>query len=128
MDAQDKKRLQVEKARYAKATREFKKNIENEPKLNCTFVNLEFKGADLMFVYGGTRYHLEDGKDCKLPLSVIEHLNSLKIPVKRYRTDPETGFVKPQTEVHQMLQRFSVTPKNFREYTKVLEDANGEDK
>jgi hypothetical protein len=120
MDKEEKAKSQAEKKRITKYAQKRQAEIEAEPKLRCTFVNMETKGLDLAFTYEGLRFHLEDGKEYELPISVVEHLNSLKVPVKRYKTDPASGQLKPETEVSQMLQRFSVIPKSLADYTQKL--------
>ena len=126
MDREAKKKLDSEKKRIRAEAERVKAKVQAETKLKCTFVNLETKGANLEFVFEGNRYRLDDGQEYDLPISVIEHLNSLKVPVMKYKIDPTTGMLKPETEVKQMLQRFSVTPISLREYTEVLKKAQGE--
>ena len=126
MDKEEKAKQAAEKKRIDKYSKSRRAQIEAEPKLRCTFVNMESKGLDLAFTFEGLRYHLEDGKEYDLPISVVEHLNSLKVPVKRYKTDLATGYIKPETEVSQMLQRFSVVPKSLADYTEKLKVAQGE--
>lgn len=64
-----------------------------EERLRIRFSNLETPGAREDFTYEGTRYYLEDGKEYKLPIDVIEHLNGLQIPDPQYEEDPETGQI-----------------------------------
>ena len=64
-----------------------------EDRLRIRFSNLETPGARLDFTLQGNRYHLEDGKEYDLPISVIEHLNGLRIPDPQYEEDPETGQI-----------------------------------
>jgi hypothetical protein len=125
MDKEEKAKTLMEKKKITKYMTSRKAQIEAEPTLRCSFVNMESKGTDLFFTFEGLRYHLEDGKEYDLPISVVEHLNGLKIPVKRYKTDPKTGFLTPETEVAQMIQRFSVVPKSLTDYTEKLKVAQG---
>lgn len=120
MDKDEKRKFEAEKRRMRKATAAIQAKINSEPKLKCTFVNLETKGADLDFTYEGLKFHLDDGKECELPITIIEHLNGLKVPQMKFKTDPETGMIKPETEVRTMIQRFSVTPTNLAQYTRAL--------
>lgn len=122
MNSTEKRKQDAEKARMRKAQAEIKKTLAKSPKLKCNFVNLESKGVDLDFTFMGEKFHLNDGQECVLPLLVVEHINSLKVPVKKYKTDPATGMLQPETEVVQMLQRFSVTPVNLAEYTESLKE------
>lgn len=128
MDRQEKKKLESEKKRIRAYQEKVKEKVENSPKLKCTFVNLESKGVDLDFTYEGLyKYRLVDGWEHVLPLCIIEHLNSLKVPVMKYKTDPASGQLVPDTEVKQMLQRFSVTPTNLTEYTEVMKGGTGKE-
>lgn len=89
------KRLSVNKTKKGEETRMVK------------FLNIEFPGADLMFTKDthkvGTppntnprRWHLKDGEVYKLPVFIIEHLNSLTIPEHNYEIDPRTEQIRSQ--------------------------------
>jgi len=58
-----------------------------EPKVKIKFQHAENPGNDVEFFVDGTYYHLMDGQEIKLPVSVIRHLNSLKYPVYDYIDD-----------------------------------------
>ena len=56
-----------------------KERTIKERTVKVEFKNLEFKGADLSFDYEGVHYDLVDSENYNLPVSVVNHLNSLHV-------------------------------------------------
>ena len=105
--------------------------------LDIVFINNEFPKADLEFttVEGGEppkepggkakpgivrRWHLLDGNNYKLPLHIIEHVNSLKIPESRFEEDPQTGQMTHI--VTYMRHRFTCQPINLSQIVGAKDD------
>lgn len=101
------KNIRVEAAAQTdKTTKE--KATKDDPAVKCKFVNVESPGADVQFTYEKGRYHLYHNQICELPLSVMEHLNSLTVPDSHFEIDPESQQVKGV--VHGVKNRFAVMP------------------
>ena len=84
----------------------------NEKKIECIFIHNEFPKASLEFTFDGRRWHFQDGKPYKMPLHVIEHLNSLVIPESHYDIDASTGQMTAVTRT--LRHRFTCQPVNLR--------------
>lgn len=75
---------------------------EDDPIVKFRFINMEFKGADLEFVFDSgrgrkkgskePRYHFFAGEVYEAPYSVMEMLNNLQVPDNQYVI--ENGMVK----------------------------------
>lgn len=85
--------------------------VKSDPKIEVIFNNLEFEKADLDFTYGGVKFHLVPGQSYKLPVCVVEHLNGLKYPNKRY--DPSAPQGK-QVILDGVKHRFNCQIVNMR--------------
>lgn len=85
----------------------------NEKTIQVKFIHNEFPGADLEFTFDGRRWHLQDGKVYKLPLHVIEHLNTLVVPESHYDIDPQTGQLTQVTRI--LRHRFTCQPINLHQ-------------
>jgi len=85
---------------------------KNEKTIQVVFIHNEFPKADLEFTFDGRRWHLKDGKSYKLPLHVIEHLNSLVVPESHYDIDASTGQMTAITR--SLRHRFTCQPINLR--------------
>ena len=94
----------------------------NEKTIQCIFIHNEFPRADLEFTFDNRRWHLKDGKTFKLPLHVIEHLNSLVVPESHYDIDASTGQMTHVTR--SLRHRFTCQPVNL----KAILEGNKEDK
>jgi hypothetical protein len=127
MDREDKKKLQKEKEKISKYKRDLKKKVANDPKIKCTFVNLESPGVSLDFTYENEGYHFDDGTQYDIRIGVIEHLNGLKVPVRQYKTDPRSGQLIPETEIVAWKNRFSVTPVDMGKYVEGMKSLNESD-
>lgn len=117
VDKEEKAKLAKEKARVNKAMAERLKNLESEEKMRVRFQNIEFPGASLQFNFQSVKtYQLFDGKEYDLPLSVIDHLNSLAVPVyKMYDPEEEKTHFNPEPKdpserIVGVRNRFSIIP------------------
>jgi len=117
MDKEARVKLKDEKKRVATARAKLRKALEKEPKVRVKFQNIEFPKASLSFNFEGVkRYVLLDGQKYDLPVSVINHLNSLAIPIyKMYEADEVAkGFnpepVDPNERITGSINRFSLIP------------------
>jgi len=84
-----------------------------EKTIQVIFIHNEFPKAGLEFTYDGRRWHLKDGLTYKLPLHVIEHLNSLVVPESHYDIDTKTGQLTAVTST--LRHRFTCQPVHLRE-------------
>ena len=67
-------------------------NIKTEkPKtVKIRFQNSENPGGDVPFTYDGESFHLYDGMTYDLSVGVVNHLNNLTYPIKKWvRKNPE---------------------------------------
>ncbi len=85
--------------------------VKNDPLIEVRFTNIESPGVALSFTYGGKRFELDDGQVVKLPVCVVNHLNNLRIPVRKYDENAPSG---QQTVVTGMRNRFSCQPVNLK--------------
>lgn len=85
-------------------------------KIKVRFTHLEFPKAALQFTYRGIGYHMEDNQEISLPVEVIEHLNSLAVPERKYEEDIATGQMKPGPIT--LRHRFSCIPIDLGALTK----------
>lgn len=83
------------------------------PPLSFTFENYIFKESRQE---GEPDTALRHGLEYDLPLSVVNHLNDLKIPVYGNVIDPITKALKTVTSGYQ--NRFSCVPVNMGDFTK----------
>jgi len=77
---------------------------DTDPMVNMKFVNNESPGTDVEFAYDSgkglkkgqkcPRYHFFDGEEYNVPYSVVERLNSLRVPDNRWVIDPETKMIR----------------------------------
>ena len=84
----------------------------NEKTIQCIFIHNEFPKADLEFTFDDRLWHFRDGKPYKMPLHVIEHLNSLVVPESHYEIDASTGQMTTITRT--LRHRFTCQPVNLR--------------
>ena len=120
MDKETKARLETERERVSKARDKEAKALNKERKVDAQFRNLDMPGVELTFHFKGVDWRLEDNGTYKLPVSVIEHLNSLSTPVyetpeqaakeARHMSDPAPN---PERKIVATKARFSVTPVNM---------------
>ncbi len=85
--------------------------VKNDPLIEVVFNNIESPDVTHYFTYGGQKFELKDGEKVKLPLCVVNHLNSLKVPIRRYDENAPSG---QQTVVTGMRNRFSCQPVNLK--------------
>jgi hypothetical protein len=119
----EKTKIQEEKDRMVKA--KIGEHQLVDPTMKIRFQNIEDPPSPgrpspaLSFVYGRYRYKesrsdeepdtaLRHGETYDLPVSVIDHLNSLSVPVYGHIQDPVTKALK--TVVMGVRNRFSCTP------------------
>jgi len=103
------KKLEVNKTKRGESARMVK------------FTNIEFEKADLQFTYdkpiqdkegnlspnkNPRRWHFEDGKVYKVPVFIIEHINSLAVAQYSQEIDEATGQLRA-TKIG-MRNRFSL--------------------
>jgi len=113
--AESKKQRDVEQAKRVKDRKKaLIKALEEEPKMlvkvkNHDFINM---GVPLQFNYEGIKYYdIPDGSEVELPISVIEHINSITVPESIWgEPDPDTGQRR-----HRIYKRhrFSAIPVNM---------------
>lgn len=107
----------TKKAQQEAATKQTKSSAEkaatpDDPLVEVTFAHIEFPGADLECTIEGHKYHLFHGQKYKLPISVIEFLNSRQVPDDKYDIDPAT---KQVTGISKGVRnRFSCIPTDLR--------------
>jgi len=110
MDLEAKKKYEEQRARIMKKRQELAKKLAREKKVKVIFQNLE-DPVDVEFTYEGVKtYQLKHGEVVELPVSVLKHLMSLKVPVYRYEVDKKTGQLKPVTKVAEWRNRFAFVP------------------
>ena len=144
MNEQEKKMLQAERARLVKARA---KRDKNEATLRVRFQNIEDPPAPgrpspaLSFTFEGLVYKesrtegepdtaLRHGEEYDLPLSVINHLNSVRMPVysQREKRDPVTGAMKIINYISGYRNRFSLVPVDITAFQKLSEMSQDEPK
>jgi hypothetical protein len=88
--------------------------MAKEPKVRIKFQHAENPGKDVEFNAEGQYYHLKDGEEVSLPISVVRHLNSLKYPIYDYGDD---GKIKQAGERNRFncIQLELLEPKNMKE-------------
>ena len=89
------------------------------PPLSFTFENYVFKESRRE---GEPDTALRHGIEYDLPMSVVNHLNGLKIPVYGHVIDPVTRALKTVTTGYQ--NRFSCVPVNMGDYAKADSTGN----
>lgn len=95
--------------------------IKTDPEVEIIFNNLEFADADVKFTYGGKTFHLTPGKKYKLPVCVIEHLNGLKYPNRRYDPSAPSG---QQIIVDGVSHRFNCQIVDMRGFVNAKQKGN----
>jgi hypothetical protein len=85
--------------------------VKTDPLIEVRFTNIESPGVALSFTYGGKRFELDDGQVVKLPVCVVNHLNNLRIPVRKYDENAPSG---QQIAVTGTRNRFSCQPVNLK--------------
>lgn len=134
----EKDQLKKERQRIIKKSVEDQKLID--PTIKVRFQNLEDPpvpgrpSPPLSFVYGryvfresrseesGPDTALRHGQEYNLPLSVINHLNSLKVPEYGHQIDPNTKAVMSVVTGHR--NRFSCVPIDMGDFKPINEPAN----
>jgi hypothetical protein len=144
MEQKDIDRLAQERVRIQKAREETKMLVD--PTIEVQFNNLEDPPAPgrpsppLSFVFNGYRFKEsrtpEDGEDTalrdggvyRLPMSVVEHLNSIQVPVYQQTTvrDEVTGAAKIVTIIVGYTRRFSCVPKDMGSFAVTNEPPQAE--
>lgn len=120
MEKEERARFVAEKERRDKAVSEYKKEIAKEDTVKIRFTNHEDpttkdKESPLVkFNFNGIFYEVQDGKEYELPISVIEHLNSLAHPVYGW-SDPDPVTGERKSAVRGNFHRFTCTPVNMRD-------------
>lgn len=116
-DTTDKDRAQRQKENVRKAKRLAAKALRDAPVIRCRFQHIEMPGVDLDFSFQGIQnYHLVDGQVYDLPQPVVEHLNSLTVPVYKQYTDDEVRNTyraepaDPSERIQGRRNRFSLIP------------------
>jgi len=94
--------------RKRKGPKQYDEKKYRGKKLKVRFTHLEFPKAGIQFTYRGIGYKLDDNQEISLPIEVIEHLNSLAVPERKYEEDPTTGQMKPGPVT--LRHRFSCVP------------------
>jgi len=132
MNEREKDQLSSERKRIIKHRVESSKLVD--PMVEVRFQNIEDPGSagkpspPLNFVYenyvfkesrreGEPDTALRHGHTYKLPLSVVEHLNSLKVPVYAHTIDPKTKALMSVEAGHN--NRFSCVPVNMGDFKAV---------
>lgn len=128
--SEEKRQLSDEKGRRDKKLVEDSKLVD--PVVRVRFQNIEDPPAagkpspPLSFVFGryvfkesrseedGPDTALRHGKEYDLPLSVVNHLNSLKVPVYGHTPDPNTKAL--MSIITGYNNRFSCVPVNMGEF------------
>lgn len=120
MDKDERSRFKAEKAQHAKSVAAKMREIEKEDTVRVRFYNNEDPptkdkpSPELEFSKEGIRYNVYHGKEYDLPISVIEHLNNLKIPIYGW-SDPDPVTGERRSEVKQWFYRFTCTPVNMQD-------------
>jgi len=113
-----KKKAQAEEmARLLKSHGTLLERVDKEGTVKAEFTCIDDpKGTfDLTYpaVPGGKTYHLRSGLSYDLPPSMIDHLNSLKVPDPQTEEDPVTRQIRPVLDENGQVpkkRRFSVIP------------------
>ena len=130
----DRQKHQVAKERERIKAAQKLQRESDDPIVRVIFRNLEDPTAPgkpsppLSFTFNGHTFKeskkeeipdtaLRDGQEYDLPLSVVEHLNSLTIPVSGTKRDPITGGI--QTYDAGTRARFACTTVNMGQYQRV---------
>ena len=108
MSAKEQGAERKRKLAFQEKKKAIREAILNEEKITVQFNNNEFPGQSLTFNYEGINYFLESGKRYDLPISVVDHLNSIMIPDPHYEQDPVTGQM--QLVADSTRSRFTVHP------------------
>ena len=129
----EKDRLAQERVRIANSRADDAKVVD--PTVRVRFQNMEDPpqpgkpSPALSFVYGqyvfkesrgpedGEDTALRDGKEYDLPMSVVDHLNGLRIPTYGKEIDPTTKALR--SVISGYRNRFSCVPVNMGKYTTV---------
>jgi len=86
-------------------------SVKNDTLMEVEFMNIESPGVTHLFTYGGKKFELKDGEKVKLPVCVVNHLNRLKVPVRKYDENAPEG---KQVQITSMRNRFSCQPVNMQ--------------
>lgn len=131
--AQERERLHIEKTRILKAQMEERQLVD--PVVRVRFQNLEDPTAEgrpsppVSFVYGRYQFResrrpedgpdtaLRDGNTYNLPMSVVNHLNNLKVPIYGQIIDPVTKALKTFVSGHK--SRFACIPVDITNFTEI---------
>lgn len=105
---EEKQELVASKERMRAANKAYKEKLDKEPKIKIEFRNIEDPGLPVKFVLQGINYVLYDNKVTTLPRTVVEHIESLKFPIKEFMTDKDTGQITG-TSIKGYKSRFSVS-------------------
>lgn len=122
MDPELKKRDKAQAAKLREAKKQWLKEIEAEPKVECIVRNHDFinQGVPIEFVYKRVKkYSIKDGEKVLLPLSVYQHINSRIVPDPVTIVDDATGQLK--TDKTHTRARFSavLTDEGMKSLTKL---------
>lgn len=99
--ANTKKRSEI--IEEAKKTVTVGAELEKDRMVKVRFQNTENPRGDLPFTYEGKGYHLYDGEVYDLPKSVVNHLNNLTYPIKKWdreHPDDEQAVLKEIGQTH----------------------------
>jgi hypothetical protein len=113
---EDKSRMREEQKRMRAAQKKIEAAKAKDPKIRVVFTNVESPSKpgepapELNCTIDGEKYILEDGKEYVLPMSVVNHINGLTIPIYGYKLDEATGFVCPDDRPIGWKNRFSCHP------------------
>ena len=120
MNTADKARMKKEQERIKKSKAVKLAALEAEDKIQVRFQNIEFPGTALEFTHQSLKgYVLFDGGTYDLPISVVNDLNSLTIPIyKQYDPNEEDQKLKADpTKTEDRIvgskNRFSLIPVNI---------------
>ena len=116
MDAAEKKKHQAERKKVRAAQKADREALRREQRIRVRFQNIEMPGVTLQFTFRGEQFELADGHVYDLPMSVVNHLNSLTTPVyKMYDTSEVANKFRPtpadpSERIAGAVNRFSVIP------------------
>ena len=112
------KARQAERERLRKAHGAILEQVAGEDRVKVKFTCIDDPKGTYDMIYpaitGGTKYRLVSGLQYDLPVSMIDHLNSLEVPDPQIEEDPVSRQIRPVldpvTGKCPMKSRFAVIP------------------
>lgn len=108
-----------------KHPKEIEAKKEGSEMVTGIFNNLEVPGASLTFFYNDHNtplktYHMEDGQQYTIPLSVMEHLNNnTQYPIHNYKLDENQ---KHMMVIGKKVKRYFFEPLNMKGFYRLDND------